>query len=107
MARRTRTSFDKYLAQRIRDPHFKEMFREASAQIRAVDDFVRAIDDARIRLGMTKTELARRIGAKPEAVRRLLTADRVNPTLTTLLVLARALGLRLDLTAARGSKSAA
>lgn len=46
---------------------------------------------------MTKAELARKIDARPEVVRRLFTTSTSNPTLETVLELASALGFHLEL----------
>jgi DNA-binding phage protein len=56
---------------------------------------VRALDDRRAALGMTKAELARRADLAPEAVRRPFSVDSPNPTIATLMALADALGLEL------------
>jgi transcriptional regulator with XRE-family HTH domain len=45
----------------------------------------------------TKAELARRIGAAPAVMRRLLSAEGQNPTLTTLLKIAAALRMEMEL----------
>ena len=97
MARRPKTSFDRYAERRRRDPEFDAAYVEARDEIRAVDAFIQALDEARVDADLSKTELARRIGAKPEVVRRLFTAEGANPTLRTIVGLASARGLRLEL----------
>ena len=62
---------------------------------------MRALDEARIDLGMTKAQLAHAISAKPEIVRRLLTAKSPNPTLATVVKVAAALGYSVQLVAAK------
>ena len=54
-------------------------------------------DQARERSGLTKADVARRIDAKPEIVRRLLTEAGSNPTMTTVLKVAAAVGCHLEL----------
>jgi DNA-binding phage protein len=54
---------------------------------------------------MTKAELARRIAAKPEIIRRLFTSASANPTVTTVVAVARALGMRLALVSDRAAAS--
>ena len=56
---------------------------------------MRALDERRRELDLTKADLARRAGVKPEAVRRLFSAESPNPTLSTLLALTGALDLEL------------
>jgi len=97
MARKRKTAFDRYVAKRRKDAEFESAYQEARDEIEAIDQFIRALDEARVDAGVSKAELARRIGAKPEAVRRLLTAERANPTLKTVVGLAKALGLRVEL----------
>ncbi len=97
MGRRTRTGFDRYFDERMKDPAFAAEYSEARAEIDAVDTLIRALDQARERSGLTKADLARRIRAKPEIVRRLLTDASGNPTMTTVLEVASALGCHLEL----------
>jgi ribosome-binding protein aMBF1 (putative translation factor) len=81
----------------MNEPAFAAHHRKATAKIDAVDKLVQSIDSARIANGMSKAELARRIGAKPEIVRRLLTARSSNPTMSTIIAIAKALGFHLAL----------
>ena len=97
MARRTKTGFDRYFDERMKEPVFAAEYAKARAEIDAVDTLIRALDQARERSGMTKAGLARRIRAKPEIVRRLLTDAGGNPTMTTVLKVASALGCHLEL----------
>lgn len=97
MAKKRKTAFDRYVAKRRKDAEFESAYQDARDEIEAIDQFIRALDEARVDAGVSKAELARRIGAKPEAVRRLLTAERANPTLRTVVGLAKALGLRVEL----------
>ncbi|MEM8873515.1 MAG: MT-A70 family methyltransferase [Planctomycetota bacterium] len=59
-------------------------------------DVLEALDRERDRQGLTKQELAVRAGLQAPAVRRVLTG-RANPTLSTLSILADALGLEISL----------
>lgn len=97
MARKTKTGFDKYFEQRMKDPAFAAEYRLARAQIDATDILLRALDEARKAKGVSKAALARRIETKPEAVRRLLTDDNANPTMKTVLKVANALGYHFRL----------
>ena len=51
------------------------------------------IEQEREKSGMTKAELAHRMGMSPSAVRRLLTSKTSNPTLNTILGMFRALNI--------------
>lgn len=95
--RREKTGFDRYLEGRLHEADFAEAYHRARSEIQQVDEFMRAIDNVRVAHGMTKADLARKIGSKPEAVRRLFTTDSPNPTWTTVSSLAHAVGLRLAL----------
>ena len=102
-----KTSFDEFVDEQMQDASFVRGFTKARRTIDAIDGIVRALDMARIDVGMTKTELARRISAKPELVRRLLTAKSPNPTLETVVRIAHALGLSLRLVPEKPSKGRA
>lgn len=97
MPTKRKTGFDKFVAEQMKSPSFEAGYAEARAQIDAVDRLIRALDDARVELGMSKADLARRISSKPEIVRRLFTADGQNPTLGTIVKLAAAVGYKLEL----------
>lgn len=97
MARRTRTAFDKYVNERMKDRAFAADYDAARTEIDQIDKLVRFLDDARVAADLNKAELARRIGSKPEIVRRLFTAQSPNPTMRTMLKVAAALGFRLQL----------
>ncbi len=97
MARRTKTGFDKYFEGRMKEPTFAAEYTQARAEIDAIDGLIRALDQARERSGLTKAELARRIDAKPEIIRRLLTDEGGNPTMATVLKVASAVGCHLEL----------
>jgi DNA-binding phage protein len=96
MARRaSKTGFDKFVDEQMRSPSFAREYAAARAEVDAVDQIVRAIDVARERLGMTKAQLARAAGMRPEIVRRLFSAEEPNPTLETIVVLMAAVGRTL------------
>jgi DNA-binding phage protein len=94
---RKKTAFDKYFDRRMKDPAFASAYTEARTIIDSTDAAIRALDNARLLVGVSKAELARQIQARPEIVRRLFTADESNPTLATVLKLAEALGFHLEL----------
>src|SRR5712692_11501211 len=95
---RPKTGFDKYVQARMQDGDFASAYNEARAEIDAVDGLMRQLDEARKRARLSKADLARRVSAPQESVRRLLTAKRTNPTLQTVVRLARAMGLRVRFT---------
>jgi DNA-binding phage protein len=93
---RKKTAFDKYFDHRMKDRAFASGYGEARAIIDSTDTLIRALDKARLLVGVSKADLARQIEARPEIVRRLFTADNANPTLATVLKLADALGFHLE-----------
>lgn len=70
---------------------------EMHAVSEACEKLIARFDRAREAAGLTKAELARRAHYQPEAVRKILTNERANPTMTTLVRLADALGMELTL----------
>jgi ribosome-binding protein aMBF1 (putative translation factor) len=103
MPARRKTGFDKFFDGQLKDRDFAAGYEQARREIGAVDRIVRALDEARIGVGMSKAELARRISTTPEVVRRLLTEEHTNPTIATVVKLARVLGLRLELVPSRSA----
>ena len=94
---RPKPGFDKYVKGRMKDPSFAAHYENATAQIDATDKLVQALDCVRLSNGMSKAELARRISAKPEIVRRLFTSRSANPTMSTVIAITKALGFHLTL----------
>ena len=97
MPRRTKTGFDKFFDAQMKAPSFEKSYSEARAEVDAIDKMVRALDVAREKSGLSKADLAAAIKARPEVVRRLFTTKEPNPTLSTLIRLAAALGYRVEL----------
>ena len=92
MARRT--GAERYFETRAASsPEYRAALEDARSRIAAVDGVVRALDERRQVLGLSKAELARQAGMRPEVVRRLLGAGRANPTLATVISLARVMSL--------------
>lgn len=96
MAKKTKTGFDRYFDEQMQDAEARRAYEAARARIDMIDGLVRALDQAREKQGISKAELARRIGAEPAAVRRLLTTPRPNPTMATFVGAADALGLEIS-----------
>lgn len=90
-----RTGAERYLVRRLEDPEYRQAYEEARERIGQIDLVLGAFDARREELHLTKAELARRAGVKPEAIRRLFSAEKPNPTLTTLVALAGALDLEI------------
>ncbi len=90
-----RTGAERYLSRRLEDAEYRTGYEQAKERIDQIDGIIRAFDARRNELDLTKADLARRAGVKPEAIRRLFAAEKPNPTLSTLVALASALDLEL------------
>src|SRR5262249_30640666 len=79
-------------ASRMRDPEYRRAYQRAAREIAQTDAVIRELDELRVEVGMSKAELARRVGRNAASVRRLFTAARVRPEFPLLAALADALG---------------
>ncbi len=94
------TGAERYFEERAaRSPEYRQALEAAQARIAAVDSVVRALDERRRNLGLSKAELARQAGMRPEVVRRILGAGPANPTLTTVISLASAMSMDVTISA--------
>lgn len=88
------TAAERYFeARAAHSPEYRQALDTARTRIAAVDGVVRALEERRRDLGLSKAELARRAGMRPEVVRRILGAGPANPTLSTVISLASAMAL--------------
>jgi DNA-binding phage protein len=101
-----KSAFDRFVSEEMQSPSFAAAYGRAGAEIAAIDDLIRGVEVARLELGMTKADLARKISTTPEAMRRLLTSGDANPTLRTVLDVLAAVGLRLSLTPSKSPPAA-
>ncbi|HJQ90826.1 MAG TPA: helix-turn-helix transcriptional regulator [Acidimicrobiia bacterium] len=90
------TAYEQYRAKRLSDPEFRALYEQKRAEIDAIDTIMSHIEERREELGLTKADVARLVGARPESVRRLLSARSSNPTLFTVMKLASVLGMEID-----------
>lgn len=96
---------ERRLAHLMEDPEFKVNYERAQAQIKQIDEVMRALDQLRIQSHMSKAELARRIGKNPASVRRLFTSE-ANPELGTIAAMATALDAEITIKPRRKSSQA-
>ncbi len=89
------TFYEKQRKQRLEDPEFRAHYEKYRAEIDAIDEILSEIEERRIDLGITKADLARLVGRKPESVRRLLSGRAANPTLSTVLEMTGVLGMEI------------
>jgi ribosome-binding protein aMBF1 (putative translation factor) len=78
------------------DPASRERYARKVKSIIAVRRMLQLIDAERERAGLSKSDLARRIGVSPATVRRLFTSPTSNPTLKTIVDLFSALDLEVE-----------
>jgi transcriptional regulator with XRE-family HTH domain len=72
-------------------PEYEAEYTRSRRRIAQIDAVMQQLDALRAEAGLSKAELARRIGKEPATVRRLLSSE-VNPTLATVVALADELG---------------
>jgi DNA-binding phage protein len=82
---------DRLHADWMKDPEYQEAYERAARQIAEIDALINTLDALRIDLGMSKAELARRVGRNASSVRRLFTASGARPELSLIVALADAL----------------
>ena len=82
-------------ARRMEDAEYRAAYERSSREITQTDAVIRALDELRVELGVSKAELARRVNRNASSVRRLFTASRVCPELSLIVALADALGAEL------------
>ncbi len=90
-----RTGAERYLERRLDDFEYREAYERARERIAQFDQVIRALDERRVELDLSKAELARRADMPPDAVRRLFASGPSNPTLRTLTAIAETLGLEI------------
>lgn len=88
---KARTGAERYLNDRRGDADYELAYETARRRIDQIDSVIRALDQRRCNLELSKAELARRANLRPEVIRRLFSAESPNPTLSTLVALAEAL----------------
>jgi hypothetical protein len=102
-----KTGFDRYFSGRMKDRAFAAAYKEARTGIDSVDAFMRSLEEARTTFGVSKAKLAQLTGTQPAAMRRLLTTDAPNPTLSTVMSILKSLGYGLALVPKRPQVKAA
>lgn len=88
--------FEDLKREKMRDPEF----RKAYEALRPKNDLIRAILDARIKRGVTQSELARRAGTTQSAIARFESGVG-NPTLDFMSRVSTAVGARLEVRISR------
>jgi ribosome-binding protein aMBF1 (putative translation factor) len=97
MAEPTQERWAEIRARKLADPLARERYERTRRSVLAVREVLQRIQREREKAGLSKADLARRIGANPAAIRRMFTSGSSNPTLKTILELADALDLEIEL----------
>jgi DNA-binding phage protein len=105
---KNKTAFDRYHEKRMKSPEYAETFKREHAYTKVVDRLVNELDEIRDKLGLSKAELARKIGANPSIARRLFSTEQPNPTLSTMVKVLHAMGYELKIVpqASKGTRKA-
>jgi DNA-binding phage protein len=102
-----KTGFDRYFTKRMKDRKFASVYQKARKGIDSVDAFMCSLEEARVAAGISKANLAVLTGTQPAAMRRLLTTEAPNPTLSTVMSILKSLGYGLALVPKRPQVKAA
>lgn len=90
-------AIDRVIEERdLREPGFAAAVEAELAEVRAFGDLVNVVLDRLNDLGWTREELATRAELNAASLRRLLTSPAANPTFATMMSIAVALGLRIE-----------
>lgn len=82
-------------ARKLAEPEARERYERTRRSVLMTRQLLQLIDAEREKAGLTKADLAERVGTSPSVVRRLLTSEASNPTLRTVLDMADVLGLEV------------
>ncbi len=93
-----RGEWEEFRDELLQDPAAREEYERSYRYALFLRQLLQQLETTRVQSGITKAELAHRVGVNPSAIRRLLTAETSNPTLKTMLGVFDALGLELSLT---------
>jgi DNA-binding XRE family transcriptional regulator len=72
-------------------------YERARQEIEQIDAVIRSLDELRKDVGISKAELARRVGRNPASIRRLFTAEQARPELPLIISIANALDASVEI----------
>jgi DNA-binding XRE family transcriptional regulator len=81
----------------LADEDTRAEYERARREIEQIDALIRSLNELREHAGMSKAELARRIGRNPASIRRLFTAEQARPELPLIVSIADALDARIEI----------
>jgi DNA-binding XRE family transcriptional regulator len=80
----------------LADEGTRAEYERARSEIEQIDAVIRSLDELREHAGMSKAELARRVGRNPASIRRLFTAEQARPELPLIISIANALDASVE-----------
>lgn len=80
----------------LADDDTRTEYERARREIEQIDAVIRSLDELREDAGMSKAELARRVGRNPASIRRLFTAEQARPELPLIISIANALDASVE-----------
>jgi DNA-binding XRE family transcriptional regulator len=80
----------------LADEGTRAEYERARHEIEQIDAVIRSLDELRVDAGMSKAELARRVGRNPASIRRLFTAEQARPELPLIISIANALDASIE-----------
>jgi DNA-binding XRE family transcriptional regulator len=100
MAKALDTSYyDKRRQDWLADEDTLAEYERTRHEIEQIDSVIRSLDELREDAGMSKAELARRVGRNPASIRRLFTAEQARPELPLIVSIANALDANVEIKA--------
>jgi DNA-binding XRE family transcriptional regulator len=81
----------------LTDENTRAEHERARSEIEQIDAVIRSLDQLREDTGMSKAELARRVGRNPASIRRLFTAEQSRPELPLIISIANALDASIEI----------
>lgn len=81
----------------LADEDTRAEYERARQEIEQIDAVIRSLDELRENAGMSKAELARRVGRNPASIRRLFTAEQARPELPLIISIANALDASIEI----------
>lgn len=81
----------------LADEDTRAEYDRARSEIEQIDAVIRSLDELREDAGMSKAELARRVGRNPASIRRLFTAEQTRPELPLIISIANALNASIEI----------
>ena len=92
-----KSAFYEDLENNLKNPEFAAAYHLEGLRIQMIDELINQLDEARALEGITKAELALAMQQEPANIRRFFTSKRRNPTISTLVDVALALGFKIKL----------